>query len=65
MLGAIQMVEADPSQADKVVGALHNFVVLSDSMLQKNGTGLEEWGKARWMDFVITLQWYETSLHLA
>ncbi|PIL24884.1 hypothetical protein GSI_12771 [Ganoderma sinense ZZ0214-1] len=57
LLGAIQMVEADPTQADKIVDALHRFVTLSDSMLQKNGTGLEEWGKARWMEFVITLQW--------
>lgn len=59
------MAEADPTQADKIVSALHTFVALSDSMLQKNGTGLEQWGKARWMEFVITLQWYESCSYLA
>ncbi|KAA1468402.1 hypothetical protein DENSPDRAFT_463211 [Dentipellis sp. KUC8613] len=54
--GAIQMVEADPTQASKVVPALHKFVSLANSMLH-NGTGLEDWTKTRWEDFVITLQW--------
>ena len=57
LLGAIQVVEADPTQADKVVGALHKFVALANTMLQNNGEGLEDWGKARWEEFVIVLQW--------
>ena len=51
------MVEADPTQADKVVSALHKFVALANTMLQNNGEGLEDWGKARWEEFVIVLQW--------
>ncbi|KAI0339422.1 hypothetical protein BDW22DRAFT_1456156 [Trametopsis cervina] len=54
--GAIQMVEADPSLADRVVSALHKFVVLANQMLH-NGEGLEDWTKTRWEDFVMTLQW--------
>lgn len=59
--GAIQMVEANPSQAERVVPALHKFVKLANAMIQ-NGTGLEDWTNTRWEDFVITLQWYALSL---
>ena len=54
--GAIQMVEANPSLATRVVPALHKFVQLANTMIQ-NGEGLEEWTNTRWEDFVITLQW--------
>lgn len=54
--GAQQMVEYDPSQADRVIPALHKFVKLANTMLH-NGTGLEDWARTRWEDFVITLQW--------
>ncbi|KAI0369101.1 hypothetical protein BV20DRAFT_1081257 [Pilatotrama ljubarskyi] len=54
--GAIQMVEANPSLAGKVVPALHKFVSLANTMLH-NGDGLEDWTRSRWEDFVITLQW--------
>ncbi|KAI0825775.1 hypothetical protein BC629DRAFT_1586645 [Irpex lacteus] len=54
--GAIQMVEADPSQTDRVVTALHKFVSLANTMLHK-GEGLEEWTNTRWEDFVMVLQW--------
>lgn len=54
--GAIQMVEADPSQTDRVVTALHKFVSLANTMLH-NGEGLEEWTNTRWEDFVMVLQW--------
>lgn len=55
--GAIQMVEADPTQADRVVTALYKFVSLANSMLH-NGTGLEDWARTRWEDFVMTLEWF-------
>ena len=55
--GAIQMVEANPSLASRVVPALHKFVSLANTMLH-NGEGLEQWTNTRWEDFVITLQWY-------
>ena len=58
LLGAIQVVEADPTQADRIIDALYKFVTLANNMLQNNGQGLEQWGKARWKEFVIVLQWY-------
>ena len=54
--GAIQMVEYNPSLADRVVPALHKFVSLANTMLH-DGEGLEIWANTRWEDFVITLQW--------
>ncbi|OSD04868.1 hypothetical protein PYCCODRAFT_1363452 [Trametes coccinea BRFM310] len=54
--GAIQMVEANSSLADRVVPALHKFVSLANTMLH-NGEGLEDWTRTRWEDFVIVLQW--------
>jgi hypothetical protein len=57
MFGAIQMVEANPSLTDRVVTALYKFVQLANTMLHNNAQGVEEWGQARWQDFVITLQW--------
>ncbi|KAF5343072.1 hypothetical protein D9758_011159 [Tetrapyrgos nigripes] len=57
MFGAIQMVEATPDLTDRVVTALYKFVQLANTMLHNNAQGVEEWGQARWHDFVITLQW--------
>ncbi|VDC01870.1 unnamed protein product [Peniophora sp. CBMAI 1063] len=54
--GAMQMVEADPSQKDRVVNAFNRFISLAHTMLQ-NGEGLEDWTKTRWEDFVVMLQW--------
>ncbi|KAJ7630349.1 hypothetical protein FB45DRAFT_1003492 [Roridomyces roridus] len=57
MFGAIQMVEFNSSLTDQVVTSLYKFVDLANSMLQDNNAGVDEWGAARWEDFVITLQW--------
>lgn len=57
MLGVIQVAEADPTQADRIVTALYKFIDLANTMLQQN-EGLEEWTEARWEEFVIVLQWY-------
>ncbi|KAF8591854.1 hypothetical protein K439DRAFT_1536444 [Ramaria rubella] len=54
--GALQMLEADPTQSDKILGALNKFIPLANSML-KQGEGLEPWTQTRWEDFVMTLQW--------
>lgn len=64
LFGAIQVVEADPSQADRVVGAMWKFVQLANAMLH-NGEGLEEWGQSRWEEFVLNLQWWVYSRPLA
>ena len=58
--GAIQMVEANPALADRVVPAFHKFVSLANTMLH-NGEGLEDWARTRWEDFVMVLQWYATT----
>lgn len=50
------MVEADPTQTDRVVTAFHKFVSLANTMLH-SGEGLEDWARTRWEDFVIMLQW--------
>jgi len=56
LFGAIQMIENNPSLASRVVPAMHKFVALANSMLQK-GQGTEAWTNTRWEDFVIALQW--------
>ncbi|KAL0570021.1 hypothetical protein V5O48_011940 [Marasmius crinis-equi] len=56
MFGAIQMVEYDPSQTDKVVTALHKFVEEANRMLHA-GEGMEIWTQTRWADFVMSLEW--------
>jgi hypothetical protein len=50
------MVEYKPSQTDRVVTALHNFVKLANEMLRK-GEGVDKWAATRWEDFVLVLQW--------
>ncbi|KZV90509.1 hypothetical protein EXIGLDRAFT_740764 [Exidia glandulosa HHB12029] len=57
LLGLMQFAEADPSQADKIVTAMHKFVALANKMLHNNGDGVDEWGAARYADFILVLQW--------
>ncbi|KAL1688657.1 hypothetical protein GGG16DRAFT_104252 [Schizophyllum commune] len=54
--GAIQLLEVDPSLTDRVVTAMHKFVVLAHEMLVK-GEGVDKWAATRWEDFVVVLQW--------
>ncbi|KAL5485522.1 hypothetical protein ACEPAI_8164 [Sanghuangporus weigelae] len=56
LFGAMQMVEYNNTLADRVIPAVYKFVTLANSMM-KNGTGLEDWTRTRWEDFVIALQW--------
>ncbi|KAF9255853.1 hypothetical protein L218DRAFT_1008082 [Marasmius fiardii PR-910] len=56
LFGAIQMVEYDPSQTDKVVTAMHKFVVEANRMLHA-GEGMEIWTQTRWADLVMSLEW--------
>lgn len=57
LLGAMQFAEADTTQTDKIVTSMMKFVTLCNSMLHDNYTGIEEWGAARWQDYVLVLQW--------
>ncbi|KAK0224805.1 hypothetical protein EDD85DRAFT_857258 [Armillaria nabsnona] len=54
--GAIQMVEYNPTLTDRVVTALHKFVVVANKMLRE-GLGVDKWAQTRWEDFVMVLQW--------
>lgn len=54
--GAIQMLEADPTQKTKILDAFNKFIPLANSML-KQGEGLEPWTQTRWADFIMTLEW--------
>lgn len=65
-LGLTNLVEADPSQADKVIPAMHKFFGLMHNMLADNYTGYifhqgdvsdPLWGRARDHDMIISLQW--------
>ncbi|KAI9667654.1 MAG: hypothetical protein M1821_000471 [Bathelium mastoideum] len=67
LLGLIQYAEADPSQTDRIVDAMHRYVTLAHSMLQNNYTGLiahgndtfdtAGWGVGRSHEMHIPLQW--------
>ncbi|KAI1341439.1 duf1680 domain-containing protein [Xylariaceae sp. FL0016] len=71
MLGLMQYAQADSSQTDKIVNAMHTYIQLAHSMLQNNFTGLipkaddvfdgDGFGPARAHEMHIPLQWlYET-----
>ncbi|KAL9094914.1 MAG: hypothetical protein Q9165_002864 [Trypethelium subeluteriae] len=67
LLGLIQYAEADPSQTERIVDAMHRYVVLAHTMLQNNYTGLiahgndtfdtAGWGVGRSHELHIPLQW--------
>ncbi|CAJ2500901.1 Uu.00g037540.m01.CDS01 [Anthostomella pinea] len=67
LLGLMQYAQADPSQADRIVDAMHRYVNLAHSMLQNNFTGLlpkandsfdgDGFGPARAHEMHIPLQW--------
>lgn len=52
-----QLVEADSSNAGRVIPAMHGFIHLMHSMLENGGQGYVSWGRARSHDMVITLLW--------
>ena len=57
LLGLIQQAEAEPARANRIVPAIYKFVNLMHSMLI-NGKGLKYiWGRVRYQDMIITLQW--------
>ena len=56
-LGLMQLVDADPAQASRIVPAINKFVNVMRSMLKYN-SGLQEfWGRVRYPDMIIVLQW--------
>ncbi|KAI3320035.1 duf1680 domain-containing protein [Xylariaceae sp. AK1471] len=67
MLGLMQYAQADHSETDRIVDAMHQYVELVHSMLKNNFTGLipkegdvfdgDGWGPARAHEMHIPLQW--------
>ncbi|KAI1200921.1 duf1680 domain-containing protein [Nemania serpens] len=67
MLGLMQYAQADSSETDRIVNAMHRYTKLAHSMLQNNFTGLvpktgdvfdgSGWGVARAHEMHIPLQW--------
>ncbi|KAI0546805.1 duf1680 domain-containing protein [Xylaria curta] len=67
MLGLMQYAQADPSETDRIVDAMHRYIELVNSMLHNNFTGLipkpgdvfdgSGWGPARAHEMHIPLQW--------
>lgn len=56
-LGLIQLLEADSTMGPSLIPAMYKFVDLMLSLL-RNGQGLAEiWGRARYADMIISLQW--------
>lgn len=56
-LGLKQLIEADPDQSPRILPALHKFIDLMHRMLVQK-TGFEQfWGKVRYPDMIIVLQW--------
>ncbi len=54
----MQFAEADTTQTDKIVGSMLKFVQLAHDMIANNVDGaLEDWGKARYQDFELVVQW--------
>ncbi|KAL9044072.1 MAG: hypothetical protein Q9214_002767 [Letrouitia sp. 1 TL-2023] len=56
-LGLMQLVGADPSQASRIVPAMHRFVSIMHQMLTYNDGFKEFWGRVRYPDMIIVLQW--------
>lgn len=66
LLGLMQYADADPTETDRIVDAMHRFVDLAHSMLENNYTGLidhnktydpDGFGVARAHEMHIPLQW--------
>ncbi|KAI0468746.1 duf1680 domain-containing protein [Xylaria cf. heliscus] len=67
MLGLMQYAQADSSETDRIVNAMHRYIELVHSMLQNDFTGLipkpddvfdgSGWGPARAHEMHIPLQW--------
>ncbi|KAL9579269.1 MAG: hypothetical protein Q9203_006769 [Teloschistes exilis] len=56
-LGLKQLIEADPDQSPRILPALYKFIDLMHQMLTQN-IGFEQfWGKVRYPDMIIVLQW--------
>ncbi|KAL9029829.1 MAG: hypothetical protein Q9196_001974 [Gyalolechia fulgens] len=56
-LGLMQLVEADESRSARIIPALYKFITLMHRMLVHNIGYEQMWGRVRYPDMLITLQW--------
>lgn len=56
-LGLTQLLEADPTQSVTVIPAMYKFVHLMHAMLVKDVGLTQPWGRVRYPDMIISLQW--------
>ena len=62
MLALMQLAEANPPVTDQVVSLIYNFIPLLNDLLKQPNNGSDaiygaHWGKQRYADAVIVLQW--------
>ncbi|KAK7462273.1 hypothetical protein VKT23_007874 [Stygiomarasmius scandens] len=63
LLGLIQYAEADPTQTDRIVGAMHNFITLVNQIWTNNEEGSPQDGFqfdyqfVRWEEMIYALEW--------
>ena len=60
MLGLMQLAEADSSMTQPIVSAIHKFVPLMYKLLHDGKSPDETWGRARYGDMSLVLQWLVT-----
>ncbi|KAL8832452.1 MAG: hypothetical protein Q9191_000272 [Dirinaria sp. TL-2023a] len=56
-LGFTQVMEAEQSQSQRLLPAMYKFINLMHSMLVANQGFIDYWGKVRYQDMLISLQW--------
>ncbi|KAI9718091.1 MAG: hypothetical protein M1812_004349 [Candelaria pacifica] len=58
MLALMQLAEADPTQKERIVNAMHRFVNVMHDLLEDNYACFNTmWGRARSHDMILVLQW--------
>jgi hypothetical protein len=60
MLALMQLAEADPSTTEDIVSAIHRFIPILNTLLQDGKSTSEVWGRARYGDMQLVLQWLVT-----